>query len=113
MTIHRHGINFVVSLRERVSIDAVAREVGAALGVTLTESQERGLKNDYVGEVLGLDLWLRISDPATQEVPQRIALLGQPKETFGENTTWVDIGPYVAELLTARTGRAWTAGTEK
>lgn len=110
MTVKRNGVSFVVALRERVSIDDVAREVAAALGVTLTESTERGLKDDFVGELAGLSLWLRISDDATEESPPRIALLGEPPPQLDEDADWVDIGPYIAELLTARTGRTWTAG---
>jgi hypothetical protein len=110
MAVRHNGVSFIVSLRERVSIDDVAKEVADVLDVSLAESDERGMQDDYVGSLAGMELWLRISDPATQERPHRIALLGGPTHTLDEDAVWVDIGPYIAELLTARTGRTWTAG---
>jgi hypothetical protein len=110
VAVRRNGVSFVVWLRERVSIDDVADEVAAALAVALRPSDERGLQDDYVGEVAGMELWLRICDPATEDGPHRIALLGGPAHTLDEDAVWVDLGPYVAELLTVRTGRRWSAG---
>lgn len=111
MTVTRNGVGFLVWVSERVSIDDIAQEVAAALDVPLRESEERGLQDDFVGELAGLMLWLRIFDSATGEPPHRIALLGEPTPPLDEDAVWVDIGPYIAELLTARTGRTWSTGS--
>jgi len=110
MSGRRNGVSFVVSLTERVSIDEVAKEVSAALGAQLRESDERGLRDDFFGEIAGMRLWLRIVDPASAEKEHRIGLMGDPVDRLDDDASWVDIGCYVAELLTARTGRAWQNG---
>ena len=110
MTVRRNGVSFAVFLRERASMDQVAREVADALAVTLVESRERGLRDDFVGDVAGLGLWLRMMEAATSDSPPRIAFLGLPTDEFEPEADWISISTYVAELLTARTGRTWEHG---
>jgi hypothetical protein len=106
----RHGLYFSVSVHARLSIDELAPEVSAALGAPLTLSTERGLQNDYVGEVMGLSLWLFVADLPAGGRPARFALIGQARHD-GPDIQWVDVGPYVADLLSMRTGRSWSSGS--
>jgi hypothetical protein len=103
----RQGVYFSVSVRARVGVDALAPEVSAALGAPMSLSTERGLQDDYVGEVMGLSLWLFVADLPQAGRPARFALIGESRPG-GEDVHWVDVGAYVAELLSSRTGRDWS-----
>lgn len=106
MAPRRHAIGFGVTLDERIGLEPLAQEVSAALGVELGPSEERGLQDDYVGEMAGLMLWLRGVEPEFGP-PEKTILLGRPEYEEGV-TDFVDIGPYIAELLSERTGRPWS-----
>jgi hypothetical protein len=106
----RQGLYFSVSMQERMSLDELAPDVGHALGVRLAQSTERGTMGDYVGEILGVQLWLFIADPPTPGIGPRFALIGSPEHEFDQRANWIDVSSYVAELLTVRTGRPWTTG---
>jgi hypothetical protein len=104
MSARHHWISFGLVLRESVDIDELAREVSSALGAALKPSEET---DDYCGELLGLPLWLTITQPEMGGPPEEFVLLGERERGAQPGETWVDIGPYVAELLRERTGRAW------
>ena len=103
----RNGLYFSVSLQERMTLDEAAREVATALGVPLILSGERGTRGDYVGELIGLHLWLFVADPPAPGTAPRFALIGGPDHDLNVEAIWLDIGPYIAEFLAARTGRRW------
>jgi hypothetical protein len=106
----RHAIGFRVWLHDSVGLDRLADEVASALGTALRLSEEPGLTEDYVGELAGLSLWLRVTDPEGGGPPERTVLLAEPDHPPGEDEQWVDIAAYVAQLLRERTGRRWEAG---
>lgn len=109
----RAGVYFSVSLRAPHAIDAIAREIGEALQVTLERCSERGLQGDWQGEALGLRLWLFVADPPEPGVPPRHALIGGPEHDCPPGEHWADISDYVSEHLSFRTGRPWTPSTSE
>ncbi|MGH2941891.1 MAG: hypothetical protein ACRDLN_03815 [Solirubrobacteraceae bacterium] len=106
MNTRAHAIGFGISLRDPPHIDTLADEISAALGVVLAPSQERGLVGDYVGEMAGLSLWLRVTEPEFGP-PERTVLVGEPEYPPESEDDWIDIGAYIAQVLRDRTGRSW------
>src|SRR5688572_774103 len=105
----RNGLTFLVTLEEAVGLTALAAELDNALGASFQRSTERGLTNKFFAEAFGMTLWLDTSEFAIDPEPPRFSLRASPTEEFDFDTTWVDIGPFVAELLKRRTGRPWTS----
>jgi hypothetical protein len=103
----QHLIYFSISLQDRVSLDELAAEAARALGATFSLSTERGTMGYYESEVLGLHLWLFVAEPPTPQSAPQFSFIGGPDDE-GEEEGQLDIGTYIAELLTRRTGRAWT-----
>jgi hypothetical protein len=109
--VSRNGLFFSVSLRARMTLDYVAAKISTALQVPLKLSEERGTKGDYVGELAGLHLWLFVAEQPTADLAPRFALVGGPDHDLDPDATWLDIGSYIAELLTERTGATWTTSS--
>jgi len=55
------GVYFAVVVREKCSLDQLALDITKSMGCLLSQSIERGIVGDYVGEFLGMRLNLYVS----------------------------------------------------
>jgi hypothetical protein len=102
----RQGLNFLVQLGgESVSIDTLAPELASALGLKFSPSEALGVPNGYVADGMGLRWWLQIHEDGA------ITFVGEPQPPLEGEVDWVDIAPFVAQLLSERTQRPWAEPT--
>jgi hypothetical protein len=103
------GVYFTVVVREKCSLDQLALDVTKSMGCFLSQSIERGIVGDYVGEFLGmrLNLYISQSENAINEEGVLFVFGGAPEFEGGINVSWTDISSYVAQVLQERTGLPW------
>ena len=104
-----YALGFAISLPDPPFIAELAGEIEAALGVKLVLGEEVWLSGDFIGDMASLSLSLRltVSEPEEYGPAERTALMGESAPLPGAKAEWIDIGPYMAQLLRARTGRPW------
>lgn len=80
-----------------------------AMGCVFSQSTERGIIGDYVGESFGMHLDLRVSpdNPPPPRKGTEFLFMGGAKFEKGSKVAWTDISGYVAQILTRRTGMTW------
>jgi hypothetical protein len=103
------GIYFSVWTHQRCSLDDLAPIVAQATGCALSQSTERGIAGDYVGESFGMRIELLVSpkNPPPPRNETRFSLMGGPEFDEGIHVAWTDISGYVAQFLTQQTGLMW------
>jgi hypothetical protein len=106
----RHGLNFLAHVRGIRSFDAVAEEVASALGVPFSPAEPIGVRDAFYADFAGLRVWLRLEEPEPG-VGRVASLMGVPEPELEPDVEWIDLGPYIAELLTERTPHRWTTPT--
>jgi hypothetical protein len=106
----RHGLNFLVHVRGIRSFDAVAEQVAAALGVSFSPAEPIGVRDAFYADFAGLRVWLQLKEPEPG-VERGASLMGVPEPALDPEVEWIDVSPYIAELLTARTPHQWTTPT--
>jgi hypothetical protein len=104
------GVYFTVVVREKCSLDQLALDVTKSMGCFLSQSIERGIVGDYVGEFLGmrLNLYISQSEDAINDEGVLFVFGGAPEFEGGINISWTDISSYVAQVLQERTGLPWS-----
>ena len=101
------AVGFAVTLAESPGTAQLAAEIASVLGVTLREPHLPGPAGDLEGTVAGLTVRLSYADPDQWRPTDRVDLSGFPDTPLPVDATYLDLGPYVAELLRDRTGRPW------
>ena len=83
--------------------------VAQATGSLFSQSTERGIIGDYVGELFGMRLDLRVSpdNPLPPRSATEFLFMGNPTFDEGIDVEWTDISGYVAQYLTQRTRMIW------
>jgi len=104
------GVYFAVVVREKCSLDQLALNITKSMGFLLSQSIERGLVGDYVGEFLGmrLNLYVSRSEDAINNEGVFFVFSGGPEFEEGTDVSWTDISSYVAQVLRERTGLPWS-----
>jgi hypothetical protein len=97
----RQGVNFLVQLGETVSIDVLAPELADALGLKFSPSEALGVPNGFVADGMGLRWWLQIHED------RAITFVGEPQPAIEGDIEWIDIAPFIADVLSERTQRPW------
>jgi hypothetical protein len=104
------GVYFAVVVREKCSLDQLALDITKSMGCLLSQSIERGIVGDYVGEFLGmrLNLYVSRSENAINNEGFFFVFSGAPEFEEGTDVSWTDISSYVAQVLRERTGLPWS-----
>jgi hypothetical protein len=102
----RLGLNFLARVYGAKSFDAVAAQVAEALGVPFSPAEPVGVRDAFYADFAGLRVWLQLNEPDSER-GRSISLMGLPEPPLESDVEWMDLGPYIAELLTERTPLQW------